>query len=341
MTQLANPFPQRANPAQAATPLSAHPLFVTGELDEARDRVSRVYCDHRLERIGRDPMRVTHNRLDGAQLSVNFMTYGAKAQIVPGALESFYLLQVPLRGFASVTNGADHYVIGGGSGAVLNPDVETSMIWSDGCAQIMLQLDRAFVTSLARAHFGLPGESALRFRGPTDLRQGTGRDLLELIFHISREADMGHVVIGDASLLSRELERTLILGLLETLPSNLSRHGETGRGPSPRIIRQAERFMEANLGEPLSLADIAQAAGTSSRTLQVTFRTHRNMSPMERLRDFRLQKLWADLSNPTPETTVTGAATRWGFSHLGRLTADYRRKYGCNPVETLRQARGQ
>lgn len=327
----------------AGVPLSSCVLFETRDLDEARERVARVYCDHRLDRIGQGPVHARHNRLPGATLSVNFMEYGAKSLIVPGALDTFYLFQFPMNGFATVTNGADTYTIGSGRGGVLNPDVETSMIWEADCAQLLVQIDRRTLNRLARRHFGLPDEHIVHFIGAGDLSQGKARSVLDLLLYIIREAELGNVVIGTDSMLARQLEETLILGLLEYMPNSL--HGNEvrtgrGRGPAPRLVRQAESYMEAHLTEPVTVSEICEAVGTSLRSLQTAFRTHRDRTPLEVLRDMRLERAWIALSNPNADTRVTDVATDWGFFHLGRFAEQYRRKFGCTPVETLRQSLG-
>jgi AraC-like DNA-binding protein len=36
--------------------------------------------------------------------------------------------------------------------------------------------------------------------------------------------------------------------------------------------------------------------------------------------------------------SVAEVAARWGFSHLGRFAAAYRKRYGESPSHTLREA---
>jgi AraC-like DNA-binding protein len=36
-------------------------------------------------------------------------------------------------------------------------------------------------------------------------------------------------------------------------------------------------------------------------------------------------------------TTATAVARKWGFGHYGRFAADYRRRFGHKPSETLRR----
>ncbi|WP_353476385.1 AraC family transcriptional regulator (plasmid) [Salipiger sp. H15] len=317
-------------------PLGSHPLFATGDLDEARERVARVYCDHRLEVVGRDPLAARHNRLDGQDLSINVLTYGAKAQIAPGPLERFYLFQFPLRGHASIGTRAGGYEIGGGSGGVLNPDDDVSMIWSEHCVQLMLQIDRAALMQAAHAEFGLPQGAALRFDGARGLAGGEGRSFLGLLEFVISETRRGAEPLARGSALGRQLERTLLVGLLQ---SQLGPQEESARGAyAPRVMRLAEGFMRENLGAPLMIEDIARAAGTSVRTLQAAFRACHGCGPMTVLRDMRLDRAWEELSNPAPETRVTEVATGLGFFHLGRFSEHYRKRFGCAPVATLRAA---
>jgi hypothetical protein len=78
-------------------PLARFSLFESSDLDEARERVARVFCPHRLDMIGRGSFDACHNHVSGERLSLNYIQYGAKTLIAPGELTDFYLLQIPLR----------------------------------------------------------------------------------------------------------------------------------------------------------------------------------------------------------------------------------------------------
>jgi AraC-like DNA-binding protein len=74
-----------------------------------------------------------------------------------------------------------------------------------------------------------------------------------------------------------------------------------------------------------------------SRGLQDGFARHVGVSPTAYLRDVRLRRVHADLHAADPARhTVAEIALRWGFAHLGRFAATYRRRYGCAPSQTLR-----
>ena len=51
-----------------------------------------------------------------------------------------------------------------------------------------------------------------------------------------------------------------------------------------------------------------------------------------------LERVRAELMRATPGSdSVTDAATRWGFQHLGHFSASYRRQFGETPSETLKR----
>lgn len=63
------------------------------------------------------------------------------------------------------------------------------------------------------------------------------------------------------------------------------------------------------------------------------------MSPMTYLQDVRLARAHAALVEAEPgEVTTTEVAYRWGFTHLGRFAAGYRKKYGVAPSQTLHRS---
>ncbi len=120
--------------------------------------------------------------------------------------------------------------------------------------------------------------------------------------------------------------------MFECLPHNYSGAMENGALTSlPKSIVRAEDFMRAHCDEPLTLADIARAAGCSERGLQQAFKSKRRMGPMSVLRDIRLESAHNDLLHTCD--SVTEIAYRWGFSNLGRFAQLFAKKYGEIPSQ--------
>jgi transcriptional regulator GlxA family with amidase domain len=126
---------------------------------------------------------------------------------------------------------------------------------------------------------------------------------------------------------------------LQVFPNTtMSQHKPRGPGDvAPGTVRRALAYIEENAHLPLSLSDIAEAAGTGPRALQYAFRQHLDTTPLAHLRRERLHRAHRELQAATPlrGDTVTAIATKWGFSKPGHFAAAHRMAYGELPSETL------
>lgn len=312
-------------------PLKDNVLFRTHDLDEARERVAAVFCPHRLEAIGkRDRFDACHHHLPGQMLSLNYIEYGARTLIAPGELGAFYLLQIPLEGGADITNGKDSYLSTPDRAAILNPHLPTRMIWAEGTRQVLVQLSRRAMQEHVAGLLGGSAEEPVTFRGPVDLTKGPGSALKRLVLWMVAEADAGNAPVG-SGLMARQLEATILSGLLEAPHDHEARLSSPMPGPRPRHLRLAEGFIEAHLDQQITLDDVAAAAGISPRGLQLAFRQWRGTTPLGFWRDARLARAHADLLTAPPGARVTDIALRWGFTHFGRFSELYRARYGQSP----------
>ena len=103
----------------------------------------------------------------------------------------------------------------------------------------------------------------------------------------------------------------------------------------PRGVRRALDAMRAAPGRDLDLAELSAIAETPARTLQRQFRTFLGKSPLDALRDVRFETARRELLRGAPNAKVTEIAARAGFTHFGRFSAEYRRRYGEKPSQTL------
>ena len=92
---------------------------------------------------------------------------------------------------------------------------------------------------------------------------------------------------------------------------------------------------------PLTLEEIARAAGCGSRALQAAFRAFRGTSPMGSLRRIRLELAHQALMQSDGTISVTEVAARYGFSNPGRFASQYHHVFGEYPskIASLRLLR--
>jgi AraC-like DNA-binding protein/anti-anti-sigma regulatory factor len=105
----------------------------------------------------------------------------------------------------------------------------------------------------------------------------------------------------------------------------------------PPTLSRAIAFIDEHAGQELSVADIAAASSVTVRAVQLAFRRHLDMTPVEYLRQVRLDRARQDLITAEPaRDSVTAVAFRWKFASASRFAAYYRRTFGVPPSHTLR-----
>ena len=252
--------------------LKDHSLFRSRDLDEAREKVAAVFCPHRLETQGASSLfDACHHHLPGQKISLNYIEYGAKTLIVPGELGEFYLLQIPLQGGAEVTNGRTTYLSTPERAAILNPHLPTRMTWEEGTQQVLVQVSRKAMQDHLAGLLGGPSDRPLTFEGTLDLSSGPGAVLRRLVMWLIAEVDAGNAPIGPG-LMARQIEDTVLSGLLEARHDHQVQLARVRAAPRPRHMRLAENFIEAHLDQSITLEDVANEAGISPRGLQMAFR---------------------------------------------------------------------
>ena len=103
-----------------------------------------------------------------------------------------------------------------------------------------------------------------------------------------------------------------------------------------RLVRRAEDYIQAHLGDPLSMFELCREFGVSERTLRYAFQEVRGLSPMAYFKASRLNAVRQELrAAAAGTTTVREIAQRWGFWHSGEFAADYRRQFGELPSQAF------
>lgn len=109
------------------------------------------------------------------------------------------------------------------------------------------------------------------------------------------------------------------------------------RRAAPATVRRALSFIDAHAHEPVTLDDIARAAGISTRGLQYAFRRALDRTPLQALRRARLLGARDDV-RADASASIAEIARRWGFAHPSRFAAYYRDEFGETPAATRRRS---
>ncbi len=103
-----------------------------------------------------------------------------------------------------------------------------------------------------------------------------------------------------------------------------------------RAVVRACAFIDEHLRVPIALADLCAASGVCTRALEYGFHDFYALGPMAYVRNLRLCRVRHDmLASDLPGESVSSAARRWSFTHMGQFSHDYRVLFGEMPSVTL------
>jgi AraC family ethanolamine operon transcriptional activator len=133
------------------------------------------------------------------------------------------------------------------------------------------------------------------------------------------------------------------LGLLQQIVEILTHDADPGPTEPFRnrelAVRRSLELIEASERTAFSVVDLCRQAGVSRRTLEYAFRERFGLTPKAYMLARRLDGVRSELRSAPGGQPITRIANRWGFEHLSRFAALYRRQFGELPSQTIRTNR--
>ena len=240
-------------------------------------------------------------------------------------------------GRMQVRNGRDELRIPAGSALFYPLAVPLEVGVFDAAAQV-LRLPAARLAAAAEESAGIDPAS-LRFESVTPATPAMGRHWLALL-DLASNALLANDSVMTHPVLAGELTRTVAITALHTFP-NTAMTVPYQPGPGwvpPATVRRATDFMQSHAGQPLTLEQIAAAAGVTGRALQYAFRRYYGTTPIGYLRRIRLERADAELRTADPDAGVQvgSVARKWGWASPSQFSQAYQERFGVRPSHTLR-----
>ncbi|WP_375057480.1 AraC family transcriptional regulator [Zobellella sp. DQSA1] len=330
-----SPFPPRG-PRGLQCWLDNPELLLLSSQDpaEVQNTIATLFKPHRLLiPDGSDRLDTCLHSIPLGQLSLNRLSYGNEVCIQPERLDDFFLIQMPLKGSALIHTGTQDFHSQGDRGVIISPTLPLDMIWSQDCDQLMLRVDRQKLEQTCSSYLGRPIREPLVFElclsWQSDL---CWHGMMQYLTQVVTQTDY-------SPLLKNQLEQFIIHTLLLTQSHNYSRElNNKAVSVAPRHVKRVEEYIEAHADQDITPAMLAELAGVSLRTLYAGFKNFRQVTPMEYLRSIRLQRVREELTHDQGSRSITEIATYWGFGHMGRFSAEYKKLFGEHPSETRKNA---
>jgi AraC-like DNA-binding protein len=192
-------------------------------------------------------------------------------------------------------------------------------------------LQAAFAGAGLPADVGLRCVCSLPYAPYVDLLYSVTRDLLRSFADRPDEVGTRPLAEAEAGIAGLVVSLLLEAEAVEGVSPDSS--------PALRIVRAAEALLRESVADEISIEQLCGRLNVGERSLQLAFEKVRGYSPRTYLKELRLEKARQSLISATADNAVTEAAMDAGFSHLGRFSDFYRRRYGESPSASLRRAR--
>jgi AraC-like DNA-binding protein len=321
-------------------PLTKFQRFATDDLEVMRGAMTDAYCRHDIRTNERRPqIAARHNQADLGAVSFNFLTYGVQLTVDVPEMPDFFLIDFPLTGEMRYQVRSDTFACTIGQCSISSPGGFLRSEWLRDSELITVKIDRRAVERVLGQMLDRSITRPICFDPVLDCTRGTGASFRALVNYLVAEMDAIDAV-RHAPLWSRQLQRTVISGLLATQRHTYSEEIAACTGSaSPKCVRRAEAFIRDNLTNVISIEDIVSATGVPERTLFASYKKFRGMTPMAHHRALRLAAAREDLLKAGPCDTVASIACKWGFFHLGHFSHDYAARFGEKPSATLQLSR--
>jgi AraC-like DNA-binding protein len=318
--------------------LECRPILHSSDIEETRAFLAARAI--RLELLGsardRAAFAVRYNGIYLKSMWMGYIRYGSKVAAYVSPSRGDYWVHFPLHGRIEVAAGWDTLDCDPLHAAVTSP-FDTQVLKSDPQTE---RLSLSVHGDALMRHLAVLLDDAprapLRLPRSLELEEGFGCGFARLLHAVADDFCRSGMLSNP--LAANDFEQFVMTSLLLSLSHNYSdalRQRETC--VAPRDVRRASEYIREHAAEPITLADLVQASGVAGRTLLQHFRDFYGVSPMRYLRNHRLQRVRDELLSESAGQ-VSEIASRWGFAHLGRFAAEYRRRFGECPSVT--RARG-
>jgi AraC-like DNA-binding protein len=259
----------------------------------------------------------------------------------PPGIDAFAISMVERGASRMILPGTDEPVIGNATtGLIYSAEPGVGATASDLQSRLLVRLPASLLHQKLEALLDGRKVETIAFEPMFDQTHGAGATIRRMVDFLFAELEHSDSLLTN-EIAIRSFEENLAVCLLLGLPHNYTeRLGQQKPAAAPGNVRRAEEFMRANAGMPLTIAEIAEAAGSGVRALQIAFRRFRGTTPMGVLQQARLEQARTEMLRAGQTDSLAQIAAEYGFSSPTRLAQLFRRKYGVYPSQMLRERRG-
>lgn len=323
-------------------PLSDFPLFTTHCVDEAEHRLSKSLLDLEiLNAYNQDQFKLRMNGINLENCSLLFNKYNTETKLRSRYPGDALLITIGYKGATTFNVNHEAVSVSPYHASVVTPHHSVTVDRKPESEIVIIRIPVKALHQQFELVTDQYQQHAIQFPSELDLKNGANAVFKRTVFFILNEIERkeyteyhpAYVKMFDQMLLSATL----------SLPHNLNSKlfTEKGRALAPSVVITAEEYIEANLTEAITIAALLTICKCSKSSLFAAFQNSRDYSPMEFVMERRLQRARRELCHKANCKSVSTVAMDSGFTHLGRFSQTYKRRFGESPSESLKNDNSQ
>lgn len=313
--------------------------FKSSDIDETLCFVSQALAPHEMTLKSARPMATRLSCLDFGEAQIVDLCYGTDVWIDPARIEDGYLVHIAISGRSSMWDDAQRCTVQPGSIHITSPGARLKVDMTHRCRHLTVRLSKHVFDDYLRRELSVSVGRSLKFDSAGINDGALPEAWRRLVTHVAEQADALPGLFGNGRL-QRHYAVMMVEMLLSHHPNNYSELiAVQGNETAPWHVQRARAIIHDDFDESLSVTRIAARVGVSVRSLQTGFNRFLGISPVDYIRCHRLKRLHEALVGADAAERVTDLMLNCGIVDFGRYAQHYRKRYGCSPSDTLRNAR--
>jgi AraC-like DNA-binding protein len=320
--------------------LDRFPLISTHDLASAREATARFWPKHTSDVLGPEDYSLQMNRVLLGSVAVSYVECTSRIRVIPSEPSGDSALYVPFEGSIDIVPDGRE-ITASPSRPLLRGGYRQTRFEASPIRCLVVDLPAATLAEAA-AEAGVPAPMHASIGGLE------GKRIVELVKKLATVANRSAAVVALQAFAPREraaaipnsinrLERWLVDSIVKAA-SGMALPDRPARGEAGCDVDALKAWLTSQSHRAVRITELAKRAGLSPRTIERAF-LRTGCTPLEYLRNARLDHVRRLLVEPTSTLTVAEAAAAAGFRQLGRFAGEYRQHFGELPSQTLARSR--
>ncbi|WP_445404589.1 AraC-like ligand-binding domain-containing protein [Acinetobacter vivianii] len=308
-------------------------LFQSNDYQTIKDQISHYLCPHRFDVEAQEPLNTRLNGFSFGNGALYDLKYSAPVVICIDDSSSFYLFRITLEGQCQVGAANQQLLQSVGIMSVTHPHTRQQIVTNQHCRNIILKLSKQEIDTQLFKMLGHTSHAPVWFDSGLSCTAEGISSIVETLNYLCH----AYYNIQNWSFISASFTQYLIELILLKIPNNYSEQLNAQRQQLvPGYIKKAQQYIQDNLHQAISLATLSQYCEVSIRSLQKGFSQYLQQTPVEYIREQRLERVHSALQQAVEHQTVTDILLDHGIQSFGHFSTLYKKRFGCLPSHTLK-----